>query len=502
MSLFDLFSSISLLGSLLVAISLWTVVGILRRAYFSPLSNIPGPGLAALTPLYEFYFDVIRQGQYTWQIAKLHEQYGPIIRISPYEVHINDPEFIDEVYRGNSEKWKPAAEIFGTGKSVFGTVPHELHRIRRAPLNGYFSKQAVNRLAPVIQSSIEALCKRMSEAKSSGQPFELGIAYIGLTVDIITEYSFAEPYGCLKREDLGKEWYDMMTEATKIVPLSFQSGWVMKTLEAMPVSMVKVMNPQLMCMIDYQSDIEQRLRKLKDVNERSKTTIFQSLLNGDLPPQEKEIPRLVDEGMGLVAAGANTTAHTLKYVTFQLLNNPDILHKLMEELVDAIPDPSVIPPVSSLEQLPYLSAIIQEALRTANSVPHRLQRVSTNSTVRYRGYDIPPGTPVGMSPTLIHENADLFPNPKTFKPERWLDADGKRTVELTRYLMPFGRGTRQCIGMNLAWAELYMTLGTVFRRFDMKLYQTNLEDVEVVHDFFNGLPKDGAKGLRVLIAQK
>lgn len=70
----------------------------ITRLYLSPVASIPGPRLAALSFWYEFYYDVVLGGRYTWKIADLHEQYGPIIRINPFEVHINDPDFYDEVY--------------------------------------------------------------------------------------------------------------------------------------------------------------------------------------------------------------------------------------------------------------------------------------------------------------------------------------------------------------------------------------------------------------------
>ena len=66
----------SILTSLIIAFAVRGVVNVVWRAYFGPLSKIPGPRLAALTPLYEAYFDVIKQGRYTWKISKLHEKYG------------------------------------------------------------------------------------------------------------------------------------------------------------------------------------------------------------------------------------------------------------------------------------------------------------------------------------------------------------------------------------------------------------------------------------------
>ncbi|GIZ37790.1 hypothetical protein CKM354_000122500 [Cercospora kikuchii] len=60
--------------------------------------------LAAATFWYEFYYDVVKQGRYTWKIRELHEQYGPIVRINPYEVHINDPDYYNEIYTGPSKR--------------------------------------------------------------------------------------------------------------------------------------------------------------------------------------------------------------------------------------------------------------------------------------------------------------------------------------------------------------------------------------------------------------
>ena len=83
---------------------LYCLSGAFYRLYLSPVASIPGPILAALTFWYEFYYDVVLHGRYGWKIAELHEQYGPIIRINPFEVHINDPEFYDEVYVGASKR--------------------------------------------------------------------------------------------------------------------------------------------------------------------------------------------------------------------------------------------------------------------------------------------------------------------------------------------------------------------------------------------------------------
>lgn len=92
---------------------------IVYRLFFHPLARFPGPKLVAASGLYEFYWDAIRQGQYFREIDKMHRKYGklslhrkslchianhdlsgPVVRIGPDEIHVNDPKFIPEVYAG------------------------------------------------------------------------------------------------------------------------------------------------------------------------------------------------------------------------------------------------------------------------------------------------------------------------------------------------------------------------------------------------------------------
>jgi cytochrome P450 len=205
----------------------------------------------------------------------------------------------------------------------------------------------------------------------------------------------------------------------------------------------------------------------------------------------------VDEGQTFIAAGTNTVSSVLKTTSFHLLANPEILYKLKEELASVIPNPEKSVPLQQLSQLPYFSAVIFEGLRITNAVCSRLTRVSPDSPIYFREWEIPPGTPVSMTSLLMHENPGIFPEPHEFRPDRWLQANSKERLD--RYLVPFSKGTRACLGINLAYAELYLTLAAVFRQFDMELYETTREDVDIVHDFFASSPRLDSKGVRVLV---
>lgn len=243
--------------------------------------------------------------------------------------------------------------------------------------------------------------------------------------------------------------------------------------------------------------------------------LFHDILESKLSDSDKSIPRLREEAFQLVGAGIITTAWTLSVATFHLLENPRILRKLKEDLLSAMPDPYTSVPLEVLEGLPYLVAIVQESLRLSYGVSSRLQRVSPDKPLVFTDHGsgkewvIPPGTPVGMTSTLMHHDESIFPNPRAFIPERWIE-----NPRLDRYMVSFSKGSRMCVGINLAHAEIYLGLAALFRqfgsagekgvRFDsdegvLELFETSLEDVEIYSDSFIPFPKWGSKGIRIKV---
>ena len=161
------------------------VVGLgIYRIWFSPIAHIPGPLLGRLTTWVEFYYDVVLRGQYVFRVQELHKQYGPIIRISPEEVHILDPDFYDEIYAGPSrkrDKWSFFCNAHGVPESSFATVKHETHRMRRAALNPFFSKQKVRSLQPRIEKVVNNLLIRFDGFANKPESVKVSDAFAALT---------------------------------------------------------------------------------------------------------------------------------------------------------------------------------------------------------------------------------------------------------------------------------------------------------------------------------
>lgn len=226
------------------------------------------------------------------------------------------------------------------------------------------------------------------------------------------------------------------------------------------------------------------------------TVFYEMAHNPKVPAEEKSINRLTDEGVLFIVAGNETTGNALSIITFHVLNDSKIKANLKTELLKAIPNEQTMPQWQALEPLPYLSAIIKEGLRMSYGVVSRMPRVSPTEALRYKEWVIPSNTPVSMNNMDMHDNPSVFTNPSTFSPERWLQSN---SGELQKYLVPFCRGTRACVGQNLAYAEMYLTLVTLFRRFDFELFETTGVDVDVAHEYHIPQVKRDAKGVRVLV---
>ena len=98
---------------------------------------------------------------------------------------------------------------------------------------------------------------------------------------------------------------------------------------------------------------------------------------------------------------------------------------------------------------------------------------------------------------MLHHNPLLFPEPYAFQPDRWLGSEGKK---LEKYLSPFARGTRDCLGLNLARAELVIILATIYRRFDFDVSAVvRRRDIDMTRDFIVGAPAKDSPGILVKV---
>ncbi|KAL9579356.1 MAG: hypothetical protein Q9212_005158 [Teloschistes hypoglaucus] len=130
----------------------------------------------------------------------------------------------------------------------------------------------------------------------------------------------------------------------------------------------------------------------------------------------------------------------------------------------------------------------------------RNPRISTDHELQYKQWSIPKNrheqTPVGMSICHLHMDPEVYPEPYKFIPDRWI---GDVDPRVHRKLVPFVKGSQNCLGLNLAWAEMYLVLGISFRPGARKMsLDCDESDIVPIHDSDVGIPKSNSRGLRVV----
>ncbi|KAF2464255.1 cytochrome P450 [Lindgomyces ingoldianus] len=474
------------------------------RLFLHPLAKFPGPKLAAVTSWYEAYYEIILQGQYSRKISELHAIYGPVIRVTPHEIHIRDSRFYDEVYSKNLQVDKHGWDTrFGTENGVLTTVDAALHKRRRAALSPMFSRRSIISFIHIIHRHINTLSSRMKEFESRKEPMNLTHAFPALTGDIIMDYFFGFNYGQLKDPEFDS-FHDAFMKIAGTGHLATQFPWILPVMNSMPDFLTEWLQPAAKPLLKFKRDqwdlIGKTLRGDSIKCNDAPKTIFQEILSSRfLPPCDKTQQRLADEAQIVVGGGVETTAFALNVAAFHIINTPHIYARLHSDLVTAFPNGAALELVK-LEQMPYLKAIIMEAVRLTYGLSARNPRTH-NKPLRYKQWVIPAGTSVSMTIPEVSHDEEIFPESHSFMPERWLGepktSDG---VPLERFMVSFGRGTRSCLGMNLAWTELYLTLGTMFRRYKFDIFQGDVTDVQMGHDFFIPVTRLDSKGVRVFVS--
>jgi cytochrome P450 len=214
-------------------------------------------------------------------------------------------------------------------------------------------------------------------------------------------------------------------------------------------------------------------RESEDLDER--TDILSLLLSArtdeDEPLSEQE---LRDELITLVLAGFETTANSLAWTWERLMRTPAAYDELREAVR------------SDVDADEHVEAAILEGMRSRPVIPIVGRRVQ----LRWRlgEYVVPTGTGVSISTLLLHHREDLYPEPFAFRPERWLG----RTPGTYEWI-PFGGGTRRCLGAQLAMAEQRVVLKAMADRLDLEADRPDPE--HALHRIVTMIPARGARAI-------
>ncbi|KAJ1327424.1 aspirochlorine biosynthesis cytochrome P450 monooxygenase [Microdochium nivale] len=174
----------------------------------------------------------------------------------------------------------------------------------------------------------------------------------------------------------------------------------------------------------------------------------------------------------LIIAGSETTATQLSGTTFYLLSNPRTYDRLVAEIRGAFASEDDIN-MTTVAHLEYLAAVFNESFRMYPPVPIDLPRLIGEGGETVEGHFLPPKTSASVHQWSAYQSKHNFFEPKRFLPERWLTSvnttDPRFVHDRRDVLQPFSTGPANCIGKNLAYAEMRVILCRLLYNFDLEL---------------------------------
>lgn len=393
--------------------------------------------------------------------------------------------------------------------SSFATTNPDLHKLRSTPIKKGLSPASIARIEPVLKEHIQRLMLRIRDHRERGQSINMSDASRALAIDIVSDISCPHSLALLDLPDLGHAFHEYIRGYTMFSLWNRQFPFISPMLNALPRWLIALRGETALRIVDsLRRQRDQAASVIKADGKLTSNKTFPVIMNEvykstDIPSSEKTAKRLFEEIAILTAAGSETSSHSLLTITYHVLANPPILARLQTELREAFNQDQRDQVLSykQLEALPYLTAIITEGLRIATGVSGRFPRINKSNHMLYtdytgstpKTYTIPPGATLSMAIRDMHYDPSCFPSPRTFDPERFLGADRALNI---KFFAPFGRGTRACVGQNLAMVEMYMGIGNLFARWDVGLAKgVGREDVEMVHECFSPIVGLARRGL-------
>ncbi|XP_068708816.1 cytochrome P450 3A9-like [Montipora foliosa] len=395
---------------------------------------------------------------YHLMLKHYYEKYGKVFCIClgrQPAVVVADPEILKKIlvkdfskFQNRFSQVQPTGAI---GKSVFFARDQAWRRIR-ATLSPSFTAKKMKGMVSLIEESIDRLMEKVAKVAGTGESVDLLDWFSRVTLEVILSSAFGVQADVLNDER------SLLLEKIKEV---FRSPWIVDVLRRFPfgirlIMFVRKVSGRMSFFDQIAADIVQQRRK-------SGPTQRQDLMDLMLIAHEESVQegvsKLTDEEIVgqcviFLLAGYETSSNTLGYIAYQLALNQEVqdkLRQMIKRAVDSNPDSTLYEIAQDIE---YLDCVINEALRLHPPVAQVNRECAED--YEWNGIRIPAGLEVIVPVYSIHRDAEVWPDPEKFNPERFRSP--AKDSRSPYHFMPFGLGPRSCIGMRFALMEVKITL--------------------------------------------
>lgn len=433
---------------------------IIYRLTFHGLAGIPGPWLPATTSLW------IRwqrwHGRLSFEVDSLLSIYGPIVRIAPNIVLVNDVETVQTIFVRQDLHTAPKAiralRIGGHDWTV--TYPENtVAKERRRPVMMTSTTKSMRYWQPAFEENIAKMIETLG--KDQGQTPQDIVEHLRIATLRNSQIVMGGSHADLEPGDFPRVVgeYNFLVVWRLCLP-----EWLFEWLRYSPFQNAAFRVRSSDALFDLGHKIvqvaESREKRNDDELPSTYHLLAESMSKGPFGKDETELSA---EMAGQILAATETTSSALAFIFYYLAQDPLVVETIYQEL-------QTVQGYDELETLKMLNACITEGLRFRPPVALTGSRVAPKGGLHVLGHQIPEGTVVTtQSLSISRQRPDLFPNFDEFDPKRWLEDDPAVIMERRRCLAPFGIGARRCPGNNMAIFQMRMLLAAIVRAFRLSV---------------------------------
>ncbi|KAI1494340.1 cytochrome P450 [Biscogniauxia mediterranea] len=468
MELLDIsrFKDTSFTDFIALVIGTWFFYQIVRAIYnlfFHPLSKYPGPLIGRITSIPYSYHTI--RGRQHYYAKSLFDKYGPVVRTSPNTLGFISAQAGKDIYTHRNSSGAILGKAWqyyrtpGLPSTLFNSDPKP-HAVLRKSVSPAFSEKYMRVQEPVIGGYIDLLIRRLREAGKGGQrALNLRDWYTFTTFDVIGKLAFSSDFGCLE----GSNYHPWVHMVNKALP----NSTVLNELRRLTSSYLMT----LLNLSGAAKNAQERLNITgamlsKRIEAGSQPDFMDPLIQGK-DTLNLDFDQLKSNADMFVIAGSETTATLLTGATYLLLTNPAVYEKVVEEVRSSFASDDEIT-LTSVNKLSYMLACLNETLRRYPPAASWLPRIINRGDAIIDGNVVPQGCVVSVYIYPSHMSESNFTDPEGFHPERFL-GDPRFANDHLDAVRPFSIGPYDCIGRNLAYAEMRLILARVLFNFDLRL---------------------------------
>ncbi|EFY94096.2 Cytochrome P450 CYP548G4 [Metarhizium robertsii ARSEF 23] len=456
---------------------------VVYRLFFHPYAKHPGPFWAKLTSWYSVYHTY--NGDLHIDIWRCHEIYGKVVRYAPNRIIVNTEPAFKGIY-GHGKNVRKAKSylkisLVPTVHPTLGTMDNTAHGKLRRIMNQGLSDSHIRTMTPELQAIVSTFAGGIGEMEdrfhTSGpvtansdddegwsSPKNMAHWCDFFTFDVMSQLVFGTSYHLLT--DAENHWI-VDGVCGQMRRISFLTQ--LPELETMKLHKLLFPDARRRALRFSQKSrqiMEERQEREKRAAQADETEADKSKAKIDL------FSKLLHAKDPETGEGSDTSSTGMAAVFFYLCRHRHIYDGVVKEVREAFPDPSQVCPGPQLLSCSYLRACIREALRLAPSAGGAMWREALSGGLSIPGTDIhvPAGLEVATGIWSLNHNAEYFPEPFAYRPERWLPAEtGDEAVSRAKSAFAtFSHGPRNCVGKGLAMLEISLAMAAVISRYEFR----------------------------------